>query len=68
MNVNANGTRCWDGSMLAATVGDAIKGMKMVEEEGKKIEEQKNKNQTLNLNLSAKEEYKDENRLLGIKA
>ena len=68
MNVDASNTRCFDASMLATAVGDAIKGMKMVEEEGKKIEEQKNKNQTLNLNLSAEEEYKDENRLLDIKA
>lgn len=66
MNVDAS--KCWDGSMLFASVNDAIKGMKLVEEEGKKIEEQKGKSQTLNANLGVEEEFKDEKRLLNIKA
>lgn len=66
--MNIDPSRCWDGSMLAVSVNDAIKGMQLVEEEGKKIEEQKAKSQTLNANLGVEKEFRTEKRLLDLKA
>lgn len=66
MNVDAS--KCWGGSMLAASVNDAIKVMQSADEKGKEIEKQKEKSQTLNANLGVEEEFKDEKRLLNIKA
>lgn len=66
--MNIDPSKCWDGSMLAVSVNDAIKGMQLVEEEGKKIEEQKAKSQTLNANLGVEKEFRTEKRLLDLKA
>lgn len=66
--MNIDPSKCWDGSMLAVSVNDAIKGMQLVEEEGKKIEEQKAKSQTLNANLGVEKEFRAEKRLLDLKA
>lgn len=62
MNVDAS--KCWDGSMLFASVNDAIKGMQLVEKESDKAKEQKNQI----LNTGVEKELKDEKRLLNIKA
>lgn len=66
--MNIDPSKCWNGSMLAVSVNDAIKGMQLVEEEGKKIEEQKAKSQTLNANLGVEKEFRAEKRLLDLKA
>lgn len=66
--MNIDPSKCWDGSMLAVSVNDAIKGMQLVEKEGKKIEEQKAKSQTLNANLGVEKEFRAEKRLLDLKA
>lgn len=66
--MNIDPSKCWDGSMLAVSVNDAIKGMRLAEEEGKKIEEQKAKSQTLNANLGVEKEFRAEKRLLDLKA
>lgn len=66
--MNIDPSKCWDGSMLSVSVNDAIKGMQLVEKEGKKIEEQKAKSQTLNANLGVEKEFKVEKRLLDLKA
>lgn len=60
-----NGVRCFDASMLSAKIGDAIKGMELVEKENEKAKEQKEK---ISLNADFKEEFKDKRRLLDLKA
>lgn len=60
-----NGVRCYDTSMLSAQIGDAIKGMELVEKENEKAKEQKEK---ISLNAEFREEFKDKTRLLDLKA
>lgn len=68
MNIDASNALCFDASMFATSIEDMLKGMKLVEAEGKKIEEQKAKSQVINLSVSEEEEFRDEKRLLDIKA
>lgn len=63
--IDANNVRCYDASMLSAKIGDAIKGMELVEKENEKAREQKEK---LSLNADVKEDFKDKTRLLDLKA
>lgn len=44
--------------MLFASVNDAIKAMQSADERGKEIEKQKEKSQTLSVNLGAENEFK----------
>lgn len=60
-----NGVRCFDTSMLSAKIGDAIKGMELVEKENEKAKEQKEK---ISLNAEIREEFKSKTRLLDLKA
>lgn len=60
-----NGVRCFDASVFSAKIGDAIKGMELVEKENEKAKEQKEK---ISLNADFREEFKDKRRLLDLKA